>query len=95
MSTIYGNPLLLGEGGEGNNGLNVFCSTTQPTAQNGLWIKKAKGVTGQTSIIYPDYPLSVDANTSGIILVFEELPTGSFLTWPNNNAILIPTIKQS
>lgn len=52
-------------------------------------------LTGQTSIIYPDYPLSVDANTSGIILVFEELPTGSFLTWLNNNATLIPTIKQS
>lgn len=52
-------------------------------------------LTGQTSIIYPDYPLSVDANTSGIILVFEELPTGSFLTWLNDNATLIPTIKQS
>ncbi len=50
-------------------------------------------LTGQTSIIYPDYPLSVDANTSGIILVFEELPTGSFLTWLNDNATLIPTIK--
>lgn len=50
-------------------------------------------LTGQTSIVYPDYPLSVTANTSGIILVFEELPTGSFLTWLNENATLIPTIK--
>ena len=50
-------------------------------------------LTGQTSIVYPDYPLSVTANTSGIILVFEELPTGSFLTWLNENAILIPTTK--
>lgn len=48
-------------------------------------------LTGQTSIVYPDYPLSVTANTSGIILVFEELPTGSFLTWLNENATLIPT----
>ena len=50
-------------------------------------------LTGQTSIVYPDYPLSVTANTSGIILVFEELPTGSFLTWLNENATLIPTTK--
>lgn len=40
MSTIYGNPLLLGGGGA--NGLNVFVSTTQPDKQNGLWIKRAK-----------------------------------------------------
>lgn len=52
-------------------------------------------LTGQTSIVYPDYPLSVNASTSGIILVFEKLPTGSFLTWLNNNATLIPTTKQS
>lgn len=41
MSTIYGNPLLIGGGGSAN-GLNVFCSTTQPNKQNGLWIKRAK-----------------------------------------------------
>lgn len=52
-------------------------------------------LTGQTSIVYPDYPLSVNASTSAIILVFEKLPTGSFLTWLNNNATLIPTTKQS
>lgn len=46
MSTIYGNPLLIGGGGSAN-GLNVFCSTTQPNKQNGLWIKRAKDeVTG-------------------------------------------------
>ena len=48
-------------------------------------------LTGQTSIVYPDYPLSVNASTSGIILVFEKLPTGSFLTWLNSNATLIST----
>lgn len=46
MSTILGNPLSIGGGGT-KSGLNVFVQETQPTAQNGLWIKKAKNaVTG-------------------------------------------------
>lgn len=42
MSTILGNPLSVGGGGA-KNGLNVFVQETQPTEQNGLWIKRAKG----------------------------------------------------
>lgn len=46
MSTILGSPLSIGGGGA-KSGLNVFVQETQPTAQNGLWIKKAKNaVTG-------------------------------------------------
>ena len=46
MSTILGNPLSIGGGGA-KSGLNVFVQETQPTAQNGLWIKRAKNaVTG-------------------------------------------------
>ena len=41
MATILGNPLSLG-GGRGGE-LNVFVQETQPTDQNGLWIKRAKG----------------------------------------------------
>lgn len=41
MSTILGSPLSIGGGGA-KSGLNVFASETQPTAQNGLWIKRAK-----------------------------------------------------
>lgn len=36
---IYSNPISIGGGG---SKLNVFISETQPTAQNGLWIKRAK-----------------------------------------------------
>jgi len=40
---IYSNPVAAGGGSK----LNVFISETQPTAQNGLWVKKAKSaVTG-------------------------------------------------
>ena len=41
MSTILGSPLSIGGGGA-KSGMNVFVQETQPTAQNGLWIKRAK-----------------------------------------------------
>lgn len=44
MSTIVGKGIVAGGGG---GELNVFVQETQPTAQNGLWIKRAKdAVTG-------------------------------------------------
>lgn len=38
MATILGNPITVG----GSGGLNIFCSTTKPDKQNGLWVKRAK-----------------------------------------------------
>ena len=42
---------------------------------------------------YPSYPTGLDLSTKDIILSFDTAPTGSFLTWLNSNAILIPTTK--
>lgn len=54
MATVLGNPLSLGgSGGE----LNVFVQETQPTAQNGLWIKRAKDEVSKV-LIKNDYYLS-------------------------------------
>ena len=41
--------------------------------------------------MYPSYPESMDIDTKGAILSFDTAPTGSFLTWLNSNATLIPT----
>ena len=43
--------------------------------------------------MYPSYPENMDIDTKGTILSFDTAPTGSFLTWLNNNATLIPTTK--
>lgn len=60
---IVGNAV--GAGG-GSGGLNVFCSETQPTAQNGLWVKRAKDEVSRV-LIKSDYYLSdgVGANLPG------------------------------
>lgn len=62
MSTIVGKSIAAGGGGE----LNVFVQETQPTAQNGLWIKRAKDEVSKV-LIKNDYYLSdgVGANLPG------------------------------
>nr|DAO45096.1 MAG TPA: hypothetical protein [Caudoviricetes sp.] len=40
---------------------------------------------------FPSYPTGLDLNTKDIIFSFDTAPTGSFLTWLNNNATLIST----
>lgn len=63
MSTIVGRGIAAGGGG---GELNVFVQETQPTAQNGLWVKKAKGDVSKV-LIKNDYYLSdgVGANLPG------------------------------
>lgn len=51
------NIMRLGGGVGGGGELNVFVQETQPTAQNGLWIKKAKGDVSKV-LIKSDYYLS-------------------------------------
>lgn len=46
-----------------------------------------------SSSSYPSYPTGLDLNTKDIILSFDTAPTGSFLTWLNEHATLIPTTK--
>lgn len=46
-----------------------------------------------SSSSYPSYPTGLDLSTKDIILSFDTAPTGSFLTWLNENATLIPTTK--
>lgn len=46
-----------------------------------------------SSSSYPSYPVGLDLSTKDIILSFDTAPTGSFLTWLNEHAILIPTTK--
>lgn len=46
-----------------------------------------------SSSSYPSYPMGLDLSTKDIILSFDTAPTGSFLTWLNEHAILIPTTK--
>lgn len=53
MGTIVGKGITAGGGGE----LNVFVQETQPTAQNGLWIKRAKDEVNKV-LIKSDYYLS-------------------------------------
>lgn len=62
MSTIVGKGISAGAGGE----LNVFVQETQPTAQNGLWIKRAKDEVSKV-LIKNDYYLAdgVGANLPG------------------------------
>ena len=56
MSTILGSPLSIGGGGA-KSGLNVFVQETQPAAQNGLWIKRAKNEVSKV-LIKSDYYLA-------------------------------------
>ena len=46
-----------------------------------------------SSSSYPSYPTGLDLSTKDIILSFDTAPTGSFLTWLNEHATLIPTTK--
>lgn len=46
-----------------------------------------------SSSSYPSYPVGLDLSTKDIILSFDTAPTGSFLTWLNEHATLIPTTK--
>lgn len=64
MSTILGNPLSIGGGGA-KSGLNVFVQETQPTAQNGLWIKRAKNEVSKV-LIKSDYYLADGEAAQGV-----------------------------
>lgn len=64
MGTILGNPLSVGGGGA-KNGLNVFVQETQPTEQNGLWIKRAKSEVSKV-LIKSDYYLADGEAAQGV-----------------------------
>lgn len=58
---IYSNPISIGGGSK----LNVFISEAQPQAQNGLWIKRAKGDVSKV-LIKSDYYLADGEAAQGV-----------------------------
>lgn len=87
MSTILGNPLSIGGGGA-KSGLNVFVQETQPTAQNGLWIKRAKNEVNKV-LIKSDYYL-VDGEASQRVGTFKN--TVGYSGRSNQNCIAVGKI---